>query len=255
MRTFAKVSVAVLLMAVLAWASDPWKTKPYQQWDQKDVNKVLNESPWVKTISVTASWAPQQMSMGVPGSGQTNTPQQQGGMAGGQPGMGGGQPGMSGGMPGGMGQAVQTRRETRFEARWLSAKTMRKALARLELLDGKTTQPDAERFVAQTPPEYEVVVFGPDMTPFTKLDEAAITKGAHLEMKKSKEKIAATKVKLERKGNRLMAVAFYFPKTENGKPTVVPDEKGIDLVCKLNRTTLKFHFDPRKMTDKQGRDL
>jgi hypothetical protein len=251
MRTFAKVSVAILLMAVLAWASDVWKTKPYQQWDQKDVNKVLNHSPWVKTINVTANWAPEQMSMGVPGAGQTNVPQQQGG----QPGMGGGQPGMGGGMPGGMGQAVQSRREATFQARWLSAKTMRKALARLELLNGKTSQPDAEHYVAQIPPEYEIVVFGRDMTPFTKLDEAAIIKGAHLEMKNSKEKIAATRVKLQRQGDRLLAVLFYFPKTDNGKPTVAPNEKGIEFVCKLHRAKLKFHFDPRKMTDKQGRDL
>jgi hypothetical protein len=252
MRTFAKVSLAILLMAVLAWASDPWKSKPYQDWDQKDVSKVLNDSPWVKTITVTASWSQGNMSMGVP-----NNSQQQGGVAMGHPNMGGAEPNMTGGLPGGNspGQGMRRRPETSFEARWVSAKTMRKALARMEVLNGKIQQPEAERYVAEVPPDYAIIVFGRDMTPFSKLDEASIIKHSSLEMKKSKQKIAPTSVKLQRKDGRLMAIIFHFPKTASGKPTIVPNEKSIELVCKLQQATLKFHFDPRKMKNKQGRDL
>lgn len=59
MRNFLRISASMLLLgtlAALAWASDPWKAKPYQQWDQKDVAKILNDSPWAKTESVTADW-------------------------------------------------------------------------------------------------------------------------------------------------------------------------------------------------------
>ena len=50
----------LLVLAVFAWASnDPWKDKPYQQWDPKDIQHVLSNSPWSKTVQVDAKWEPQ----------------------------------------------------------------------------------------------------------------------------------------------------------------------------------------------------
>src|SRR5271156_3665862 len=46
-----------LLVAALVWAGDdPWKAKPYQQWDAKDVHKVLDASPWARNVQVAAPW-------------------------------------------------------------------------------------------------------------------------------------------------------------------------------------------------------
>lgn len=262
MRTFAKVSLAILLMAVLAWASDPWKNKPYQDWNQKEVTKVLNDSPWVKTIHVRASWdhsnrlsansqfgqptaAGQQNSMG----GQPNMSNQSGMPS--HPNMGGG------GMPGnnGMNQGSSGMRQAVFEARWLSAKTMREALARMEVLHGRMSQPHAAQYVAQTPPTYQIIVFGPDMAPFQKLNESELVKHSYLRLKKSKLDPSGVKFSRGPKGKRVMAVTFLFPKKSNGQPTVPAGEKGVELICKLKSATLKFHFDPRKMKNKNGRDL
>ncbi|MDT5155664.1 MAG: hypothetical protein QOC99_2055 [Acidobacteriota bacterium] len=49
---------ALALFALLAAASalaqsEDWQTKPYQQWTMKDVQKVLSDSPWAKTIART----------------------------------------------------------------------------------------------------------------------------------------------------------------------------------------------------------
>lgn len=41
-----------LLGATLLWAGDPWKEKPYTEWTEKDVNKVLLKSPWVRKILI-----------------------------------------------------------------------------------------------------------------------------------------------------------------------------------------------------------
>jgi hypothetical protein len=250
MRRFIKISLAVLVLTTLAWASNPWKDKPYQQWDQKDVAKVLNDSPWSRTVSVSANWE----SSGMPGARtRMGTGQQMPGMGGGgQSGMGaptrpGQQPGMQ--MP--------MRRDAKFQARWLSSRTMRKALARLEILKGKLKQPDAERYVAQEPAEYEVVIFGPDMKPFSSMKEAALKKEISLKAKKTKKEVTADGIKLQRSadGKRLLAVTIHFPKSAEGKPVIGAKEKEIDVVCRLKDTTLKFHFDPRKMKDKQGTDL
>ena len=51
------VGVAFLILSGLAWASnEPWKTKPYQQWDKADLAVILNDSPWVKKVVVDVSW-------------------------------------------------------------------------------------------------------------------------------------------------------------------------------------------------------
>lgn len=253
MRTVAKISLGILLMAALAWASDPWKDKSYQQWDQKDISKVLNNSPWAKEITVAAPWkggnaSNMQAPMGAP-------PQ---GSEGGQTPMGGG--GEGGGMQSapapGM-AAPQMENQATFRVRWLSSRTMREALVRLQIMDGKLNQASGEQYVAQEPPDYQIVLFGPDMSPFANLDEAAIAKEAYIEMKKSKVKFAPSDVKIQRSADEktIQAVTFSFPKTANGQPTITPDEKGIQFACSLPGVTMKFNFDPQKMADKQGRDL
>src|SRR5277367_3723710 len=55
-KVFLCGSVA-LLLAALVWAGDdPWKAKPYLQWDAKDVRKVLDASPWARSAQVEAPW-------------------------------------------------------------------------------------------------------------------------------------------------------------------------------------------------------
>lgn len=263
MRTFAKVSLAILLVAVAAWASNPWKGKPYQDWNRKDIEKVLNHSPWVDTQRVTARWKGSQTSMMGSTSGEPNVAHEQGGM--GTPGMGGvrgsgGQPNMNGGGPGnegmgGRGMRAEQQRAV-FEARWISAKPMREALARMEVLAGKMAQPNAKRFVSQSPADYEIVVFGPDMTPFARMTESSVAAHSVLQLGKPKGKIAPTSVKFQRSPQgKLIGVSFSFPKTSGGKPTIAPQEKSIELICKLKGAKLKFHFDPRKMSTKKGRAL
>ena len=255
MRKFAKVSVVILLAAVLAWASDPWKGKPYQQWDQKDVNKVLNDSPWVSKVQVTTG-----SNFGsLPGNPQMGGEP----MGGGAPGMGrpgGGAPGM-GGQPGGNpdagGGPMIGGRETAFEARWISSLTMREALGRLSELEGKASPASVEHYLALSPANYEIVVISPYMSAFMKTDEATLAKETYLQMNKVKTKIAPVSVKIDRTadGKRVVGITFGFPKTVNGKPSIAADENGINLVCQTKEMKLKFHFDPRKMETKQGSDL
>lgn len=51
MRRGCVVAVAFLLATDL-WAGDPWKQKSYKDWNQNDVPKILNDSPWAKRIEV-----------------------------------------------------------------------------------------------------------------------------------------------------------------------------------------------------------
>ena len=51
--------LAVLLEVTLVWAADkPWKTKPFQQWDQKELQTILTDSPWVRVTTIQRTWLP-----------------------------------------------------------------------------------------------------------------------------------------------------------------------------------------------------
>src|SRR5437016_10370911 len=54
-----KFLLTLLVFSSLAWAADvPWKGKPYDQWDDKDVQKVFTDSPWARTATLTRTWVP-----------------------------------------------------------------------------------------------------------------------------------------------------------------------------------------------------
>jgi hypothetical protein len=257
--------VGVLAIAAFALASsDPWKAKPYQQWDKKDIQKILQDSPWSKVVTVDANWRgggggepsalPEGSSAGGPGGGAP-------GGGGGRPGTGGGgapgggQPAGGGGMEGGGGGGVP---QASFSVRWLSSRTMREAMARNAVLSGRMTESDAAKNLTQTSDAYELWIVGPQMTPFQSVEEASVKRDAYLMPKKSKQKIEASKVEFERSpdGKTVEAVIVYFPKkTATGQSTIGADEKGAEFSVAAGNTKIKTSFDFSKMDDAQGRDL
>jgi hypothetical protein len=259
MRRLVMGGVAVLAIAALAWASDPWKSKPYQQWDQKDIQKILQDSPWSKVIRVDATWESSGMAMpqSMPqpsapagGSAPSSAGSRPGGMGGGSP-----QTPNPGGMPSpGMAQATP---QAVFVIRWMSSRTIREALVRSAVLSGQVKEADAQKDVGATPDAYQIVIAGPQMTPFETAGEEGVKKEAVLTTKKAKQKLSPSKVEFQRSpdGKTIRDVVILFPKTVNGQPTIGKDEKGGEFLLPLGRTTLKTSFDFSKMDDAQGRDL
>lgn len=269
MRKLAMAGAAVLTITALAWATDVWK-KPYDQWDKKDVAKVLNDSPWGKTVRISASWEsggtalptqnPQMQQQ--PQSGQTSSGggggSRGGGSMGGGGGMGGGGMAPGGGGAGGVSgvQSGGTPMAT-FVVRWVSAHTMREAFVRSAVLSGQMNQSQAQQQLSQTSDVYQIMIGGPDMLPFEQSTEDAVKSAADLEVKKSKEKIQPVKVEFQRSpdGQKVQDVIIDFPKTANGQPTIGPDAKGADFSVSLQRAKIRASFDFTKMSDAQGRDL
>src|SRR2546426_2053975 len=93
--------LAVLLPAAAIAADDAWKSKPYQQWDTKDIQKVLTDSPWSRVVHMEAKW--RGGGNGVPMDKDASSPGNYGAQAGSGSGSGnvGGQSssGMGGGAP------------------------------------------------------------------------------------------------------------------------------------------------------------
>src|SRR5665213_2876249 len=49
-----KLSTLLFLCALCMWAANFWTTKPFTDWDDKEVQKVLTDSPWVGRVTMSS---------------------------------------------------------------------------------------------------------------------------------------------------------------------------------------------------------
>ena len=244
LKVAATFLFTVLIFAALAWASDPpWKGKPYDQWTDKDLEKIFTDSPWSRIGTVTRTWTPLTSSTGSTSGAQPNTSTLPG-----RPGGPGGAAGTSGNDAGGPGD------ELRFNVYWASSRIMRAASARKSVLHGGKQDMDVAKYASEPQEEYQVVVQSEDMAPFVHHDEKFFQENSFLDVKKTKQKISPSQVRYERDDKGLVAAAvFFFPKkTAGGEPTIAPDEKNVEFNCKIEGSRLRVNFDPPKMVDSQG---
>lgn len=274
MKRTTVVLFAVVLLVSVAYADDVWKSKPYQQWELKDVQKILADSPWAHLVHVTASWRKP---------GDTTLPLEPGGTTPGNYGTqsgsgasGGGATSVpsSGSMPGGpasanSGSLAQNQAilnsantpEATFAVRWFSAHAVRQALARAQVLGGAMTEADAAKALADEPTEVAITVVGQDMTPFLTVEEKDLAAKAFLQPKKQ-GKIPAAHVSIQRIPGRkpddrtsIAAVVFYFAKkSASGDPILAPNEKSVEFLCEAGKATIKTSFDLSKMALSSGPD-
>ena len=249
-RAIVKACVGALLalaVVAVAWAGGPpWKTKPFEQWTESDVSKVLHDSPWAKLQYVPAEW---KMNPGGSGSDMSRAP---GGTAAAAEGPGGGAEGI-GEQPMGTPDG-----EAAYYLRWNSSRTVREALVRDAILSGKIKESDAGKYLSAPITDYEVLVVGPDMTPFQHVTPDELKVRSSLRGQKSKIEVHPTNVNMVKSpdGDRVTAVVFSFPrKTAEGKDVAAAQEKGLHFECKPKGISLATTFDPRKMADAKGPDF
>jgi hypothetical protein len=240
-KTFSKqfgLLLTLLLGASLLYAGDkPWKAKTYQQWDEKDLQAILSDSPWVRVTPIQRTWLPvsekdvapdPQIAGAVRTMPAPNTSQ------------------------GTVRAGEESLRELNVQVFWQSSRVMRAATARQAVLHGQ--QVDVDKYVAEPQTEYQLILRMQDMTPFTQHDEKFFQDNAFLQTKKSKDKISPTHVLYEKnaKGSIQDAI-FFFPKTNSsGAPTISSDEKEVQFSCKIADQTVRLGFRPQEMVDSSG---
>ena len=232
------VLLGLPLGATLLCAGDnPWKAKSYQQWDEKDLQTILTESPWVRVTPIQRSWLPVAEKDVAP------DPQINGGVR---------QMPAPGTSDNTVRAGEESLRELNVQIYWQSSRVMRAATAREAALHGR--QVDVDKYAAEPQSEYQIVVRMEDMTPFAQHDEKFFQDNAFLQTKKSKEKISPTHVVYEKdaKGTVQDAI-FFFPKTtSSGAPTIAGDEKEVQFSCKIGDQTERVGFRPQEMVDQSG---
>lgn len=239
-------ALLVMLLGALAWAGgDPWKTKPFEQWTVNDIRQILHDSPWAKVQYVPAEWK-------AGGGGKSELGRAPGGTA-------AAAQGPAGGAASTGEQAMGTPEgQAAFYIRWNSSRTVREALVRDAIVTGQMKEDEAAKYLSGPIVNYEVVVIGPDMSPFGNVSEDQLKASAYMQGKQSKVKVNATNVQIDRSadGRSVTAVMFSFPrKTVDGKDVAGPQEKGLQFSCKLREVDLQQTFDLRKMADQKGPDF
>lgn len=147
------------------FAADPW-TKEFSQWTEKDIERIMQDSPWAKNASVPLGipsggpGAGGRGGRGRGGGGMADATAGSGGNAGGGGGnMGGGPPGsnQSGDMgPGGI-------PSINFLIRWQSATPVKAALVRAKMGKEADTSPQAKAFIEKEEETYVVAMMLPPM--------------------------------------------------------------------------------------------
>jgi len=250
--------VVMLAVGALAFAgNDPWTSKPYQQWDDKDITKVLQMSPWSRTVPVEMTWNALSIEDIQAGQGSSQSGAHAGPGGSGATAAGGGSGTF---MPAEHDGAAYTRGpEANFTVYWSSSKTIREALARRNELKNGADPKEADAYVNTPQDEYQVLVQGKDMAPFDRVDEKGYAGMAWLQLKGSKEKIMPTHVMYTHDAKVQSAVngaVFYFAKKNAaGAPTIPPDVKSVDFYCKVGASTMHAVFEPQKMKNMEGTDL
>jgi hypothetical protein len=246
-KKIAGLLMAVMFAAMAVYASDVWKDKDFDKWDQKDVDKILKDSPWSKQIQFGGGGA---AGMAAPYTATGDAANQNS-----VSGAGGGGSSRSTSAINGTGAMQGMGKAMNFSVYWYSSRTVREALMRRRELSGGTTTEDARKALSTELGTYQVLVQSSDLGMFGK-DEEALKAHSYLTLKSTKEKISPVTVKIEKGQNdRPIAVIYEFPKkSATGEPTINASEKGVEFYTEAGKTPLKVSFDISKMADKQGAD-
>jgi hypothetical protein len=246
---------------------EPWKNKPYDKWNQKEVSIVLNNSPWAVQARVTAEWLAKKghgsgskiINLQMQTANDTMNPPETSAPS--SPGMPANRSGPSGPAPTpeGAGLAAEPDAPTvYFAVRWDSSRVMREALAQNLLLAGQVKPAAVAEYLSQIVENYELAVAGTDMTPFASVTPDDLKAGSYLEVSPSKRKVFPASVVIKKfpDGQKINSVVFSFSKQiENGEPLIRPDDTTAQFHCKTKLLDLAVTFEIRQMVLSNTPDL
>jgi hypothetical protein len=138
-RSLSIIGLSIAACATLA-AADFWESKPFVEWSDKEVGKILADSPWARLVAIP-----------LPNRGPVAT--DDGGGGGGRG--GGGRGGGGGGE--GFGPGPQ---RVRITISWRSAVPLRQALARQQAGKDGVIEPNAQEALTREDDTYTIVVQG-----------------------------------------------------------------------------------------------
>lgn len=225
--------IALAVTAAALCAADFWQKKKYTEWTQKDVEKMMTDSPWSKTFTAYLKGFGGG-ARGGGGRGGGGRGSRGGGGGGGEGGEGGGGGGGEGGGGGGGGASG-----TPVRMRWHTALPVKQAImcARLGAEVGSSKEA-AEAFDRK-----EIVyIVGIEGLPAKAVAMPPEELAKHAELRvKNLEPIHPLQVRTEPRGP-MMTLYLLFPKTQPGAHEINPadDEVEVSLQLESGKVSRKF---------------
>lgn len=233
-KIFAPLCAFLLMFAVSLWAADFWTIKPYTDWNEKELQKIVTNSPWAKQISIAMP------------AGSSGTDSGRKSKRGGD----------SGGGSGGFGAIGQTSGNSEitgtdagggagfsFTVRWQSALPIKQALVKEKYGAEASKSEEAQRILQASEPVYVVVITG--LSRGMMRGDADQIKKEMMEntslLIKGREPIKPADFRIAGQG-RVDAV-FAFPKTN----PITEDDKDVEVWCKVAGFNLKQKFHLKDM--------
>ena len=205
---------ALAMLALCAWATDPWKNADYEKWSAKDVDKILNNSPWAKSILVP--YYPY-----LNGDRRETDEHIQIG---------------SGRDPSGVADSKIYQPDGTFTLRWNSALTLRRALYRDAVLKGLGTDYATQRYLINDEENIVLALIPTGQTQLPPTEPPALRRETYLELHPSGRKIQATiaeeRAWVDARDNR--GYVFCFPQRQSdGSPTISKDVTEIEFFTQV----------------------
>lgn len=227
---------ALLVCALCAYAGEPWDDKEPKSWSGKDVERILNRSPWAKRVPTKLEYVKPADKRGE--------------------------------------RSTQTfdRGEPREDdfviAWWWSSHTVRRAFLRLYELQGAKVDPGQAKEFAEADiatPTVSIMGGGTMVAVSGKLPPEELAKLVWLESKRHKERIYPVEVKVVNDPNgKPERILFAFPEKVGDAPVVSAEDKRILFRWKLPKIAgqeperaeqFEASFEPHKMTVNKQADF
>jgi hypothetical protein len=221
-----KLFAAVFVFAFSVMAADFW-TKPSTEWGDKDLQKMITNSPWAHSFTAGGSAG---------GGGDPGAPGPMSERGGGRGGGGGGGGAPGGGPPPGGGGPSAT-----IIARWQTALPVKQAFVRIKFGAEAATSPDAKKILEREETTYAIVLSGPFASLMRAGSPETVKKGiidATSLSAKGKDAGKPTDVEIGQKD-----MLFTFARTA----AFTVDDKEVEFDTKLGEIALKYKFKLKDM--------
>jgi hypothetical protein len=229
-----KLPVLLLLCALCAWAGDFWTKKPFTEWNENEVKKLLSDSPWVGKVTMSGGG-------GAAGRGGAGGPGGGGGAGarggGGAP--GGGGPG--GGAPGGFGGGG----DSSVTLLWQTALPIKQAIAKRRFAGEAGTSPEAKAMLDRVEQYYVLTLSGVPATAVAAArgeQKAALLDITTLTVA-GKPPLKPVDVQVDGGIRGGGTVSFLFPRTT----TFSPQDKEMEFNSKFGKSAVKHKFKLKDM--------
>ncbi len=227
--------------AAAVWAADFWEKKKFSEWTQKDVQKMLTDSPWARPVEIRMDALGGRPAGGGAGGrrrGGAGIPSDSAGGLGGTD-----EPGMRGGGPRGLDTPEPVPTLT-VHVRWHSALPIKQAIARARFGDEVTSSPEAAKILGRQETRYIVGVAG--LPPqVVRGNPADLKSNASLKIK-GKPPVAPENVQGDRDRGRVNLYLF-FPRAQDGNPLITAEDGEVEVLLKLGQINIKRKFKLKDM--------